>query len=60
MKGGIVMTFVQMIKIVVNQTFDFYQSVKVDEGDGEYREVGQVIADKGFIVLTLLPKKKKG
>lgn len=48
------MSFIQMLKDVVNQTFNLYSPLKIDMGDGTlYKEVKEVVADKGFIIIKV-------
>lgn len=52
------MTFIQMLKTVVNQTFNLYSPLRIDMGDGSmYKEVDKVVADKGFVIIQVRKEK---
>jgi len=54
------MTFAELLKTVINQTYDVFCPLKIDLGDGTmYKDVREVIVDKGFIIIKLRKETRK-
>ena len=54
------MTFAGLLKTVINQTYDVFCPLKIDLEDGTmYRDVKEVVVDKGFIIIKLKKEKEK-
>ena len=54
------MTFIEFVKIVLNQTKDVLRPLKLDDGtDSIYKDIEEVKVDKGFIILRVKNEKDK-
>lgn len=54
------MTFGQLLRIVISQTFDLYRPIKVDLEDNLiYKDIREVVVDKGFVILRIKKEKKE-
>lgn len=48
------MVFAQLVKIVFNETYDVFRPLKVDLEDGSlYKDVKEIVVDKGFVIIKL-------
>jgi len=54
------MTFIELVRQVINQTNDVLRPLKLDDGtESIYKDIEEVQVDKGFIILRAKNEKNK-